>query len=144
MVWLCFNWTNGMVVKRDVESVKVRNFFFFFFVDAMKLTKWTSYTTFSDEGGLWYKPSKRKKIFTFCLPKYFNLRDVRNNRSPVSMPSFWHTHSIIRFILISKSVELSITSKYGCPTHAAADFWSNSWAKATSSDRHACSWLRKN
>lgn len=55
------------------------------------------------------------------LPRYFSLRDVCSSRSPVSMPSFWHTHSIMRFIFVSKSVELSITSKYGWPTQAAAD-----------------------
>ncbi|KAI8038487.1 hypothetical protein M5D96_008385 [Drosophila gunungcola] len=52
-----------------------------------------------------------KNISRESLPKYFSLRDVACKRSPTSMPSFWHTDSIMRFILDSKLVELSITSK---------------------------------
>lgn len=45
------------------------------------------------------------------IPRYLSLREVCSKRSPVSMPNFWHTHSIMRFIFVSKSVELSMTSK---------------------------------
>lgn len=66
--------------------------------------------------------------------------ELVSRRSPVSRPILWHTEPIMRRILPSKSVLLSMTSKYGWPIQAAAALLSSSRANSTPSERQEWSY----